>query len=330
MRQVFGFLITVGALAAMSLPLSATEADGGYAGSFLQVPVGARPTAMGGAYIAVANDGSAPLYNPAGLGTLQQKLFASSYRVMKLDRRLGYMTLLMPTRLNSVLGVSYLYASTGSVDARNADGDKLGFTLGETNHMVSVLFAKKFERYLSAGIKMSYMHTKYWEMSANSVGFDIGAIVFVSSFFDRPTQDRMFLKDIRVGLAVRSLGASYKWHSDTYVNELIGRTGIAVDRDDDVPTEIGLGVSGRLLERKLLMAIDLVKPENQSLRLHAGAEYFVRPEFALRGGYSDKRLTGGMGYVFKLASSVFAIDYAFSTDRADEGSEHIFTFDILF
>lgn len=38
-----------------------------YAGEFLRIPVGARSLGMGGAFIAIANDGSSFYYNPAGV-----------------------------------------------------------------------------------------------------------------------------------------------------------------------------------------------------------------------------------------------------------------------
>jgi len=38
-----------------------------YAGEFLKIPVGARAVGMGGAFVAVADDATAPWWNPAGL-----------------------------------------------------------------------------------------------------------------------------------------------------------------------------------------------------------------------------------------------------------------------
>src|SRR2546428_575593 len=38
-----------------------------YGGEFLKVPVGARAVGMGGAFVAVADDATAPWWNPAGL-----------------------------------------------------------------------------------------------------------------------------------------------------------------------------------------------------------------------------------------------------------------------
>jgi len=76
--------------------------------------------------------------------------------------------------------------------------------------------------------------------------------------------------------------------------------------------------------------VDVRKNTKQSLDFHAGAEYQVAPEFAVRGGFSAGRFTVGTGYLFNLKHYQLAVDYAFSTDRAGEGSEHIFSMDFLF
>jgi hypothetical protein len=58
------------AAAAVLVLLAATVAPAGatkYAGEFLKVQVGARALGMGGAFVAVADDATAPYWNPAGL-----------------------------------------------------------------------------------------------------------------------------------------------------------------------------------------------------------------------------------------------------------------------
>src|SRR5258705_16849 len=44
-----------------------------YAGEFLKQPVGARALGMGGAFTAVADDATAPWWNPAGMAYLPYK-----------------------------------------------------------------------------------------------------------------------------------------------------------------------------------------------------------------------------------------------------------------
>lgn len=327
MRKLFVYIVA----ACLVLPaaLMAGDGDGGYAGSFLSVPIGARPVGMGGAYIAVANDGAGAFYNPAGLANIKQSMLASSYRTMDFDRKLGYVGFMIPTQGNSALGFNWLYAGSGSVEARNSDGDLLGYDISENNHAISAVFAKRFEKLFSVGFRGSYLHNEFADMSSFSVKFDLGVMLYLSQLFAREVRDMMFVQDLQAGLVVRNLGAVYRWNNEDYYSahslDVFGS-----DQEDKIPLEVGLGVSGRFLERKLLVANDLLVVEHQGLKLHAGAEYFVRPEFSVRTGYSDESFTAGAGFILKLGEKNLAIDYAFSTDRVGEGSEHIFSFDLLF
>jgi len=321
-------LVILVALLGSSLP--AAEGDGGYAGAFFQIPIGARPTALGGAYLAISDDGAGPLFNPAGLADLKRPLFASSYRMLSLDRTLGYVTLIFPAKGESAIGVNWLYAGSGDITVRDQRGIDLGRQLSYNSHVFSALFAKKFEDYLSVGINAKYLHATFAEMTAFTVSFDFGFMLYINQFFSRETRDLLPVQDIRVGLTVKHLAAEYSWNNRNYITQYRDPAALSTDQDDAVPLEIGLGSSARFFERKLLVAVDVRKNKKQDPFFHAGAEYLVSPEFAIRGGFSDGRFTAGTGYIFDVANHVLAIDYAFSTDKVDEGSEHIFSLDILF
>lgn len=56
-------LLAAAAAACLASPAAATK----YAGEFLKIPVGARAVGMGGAFGAVADDATAPYWNPAGM-----------------------------------------------------------------------------------------------------------------------------------------------------------------------------------------------------------------------------------------------------------------------
>lgn len=308
---------------------TAEEGDGGYAGAFLQVPIGARPAGMGGAYISLSADGVGALYNPAGLASIRQPLFSSSYRLMDLDRSLSYVSVAIPTARLSTLGFGWRYAGSGAVEARNSDGDALGYDLAQHNHEFHVVFAKRFENYFSAGFKGSYLHTRFADLSSFSVSLDIGLMFHYSYLMPREKRELMAVQDITLGLVVRNLGAKYRWNSEQYLMKHY-TSYVPMEQDDEIPIQIGLGGSARFMKRKLLLAMDALGDVESRFELHGGAEYFVSPQFALRAGYSDERLTAGTGYVFKFTNLTLAIDYAFSTDKVDEGSEHIFSFDLLF
>ena len=74
-----------------SLTYAATG-DGGYAAAFSRMGLGARALGMGGAFVAVADDGFASSFNPAGLVQLKRPIFSASYRFMSLDRKLSYVS----------------------------------------------------------------------------------------------------------------------------------------------------------------------------------------------------------------------------------------------
>ena len=93
----------------------AADENGGYAGAFLKLPVEARPAAMGGAYIGVSDDAAGQLHNPAGIQSIEKKIFTSSYRAMGQGRKLGFLSLILPTRGESALGFSWLYAGYGCI-----------------------------------------------------------------------------------------------------------------------------------------------------------------------------------------------------------------------
>ena len=320
--------LIIGLILSVAGNLLAVEADGGYAGAFLQVPIGARPTGMGGAYLALSNDAAGALFNPAGLNTLAKPLFGTSYRAMSLDRKLGYVSAIFPTRGQSALGINWLYAGSGSVEVRRADNPTLQMgDISMNSHLFGVLFAKRFSDVVAVGTKLSYFHSTFAGMKAYSVSFDFGGMFYLSEMVDREKRQNLFVQDLQVGVVVKNIAAKLPWNTQKYK---YSSSDYAYEQDDKVPIEGGLGISGRFLNRKLIVAADARRTDKQHLRLYSGAEYYVTPELALRTGYGDKRFTAGAGFMFKFANRALAIDYAFSSDKVDEGSDHIFSFDLLF
>ena len=67
------------ALLALSLRSHALASSGTEAASFLDIPVGGRPAALGASYTALASDAYAPVWNPAGLGFLSNTEIAGMH-----------------------------------------------------------------------------------------------------------------------------------------------------------------------------------------------------------------------------------------------------------
>ena len=306
--------------------VTAADGDGGYAASYLQIPLGARPSGMGGAYIGVADDPAGVYYNPAGVTMLEKPVVGISYRVLGLGRRLMYASAMSPIQGNAILGGHWLHAGTEGVPARDADGDLLGHDLGESHNQLGFVFSKRFEKVFSLGATFSYVDVKLAEMSTNSVGIDIGIILHLDQFFDRERRMKLPVGEPRLGIVVRQLAKKFSWNSEKY--ELAHSTSpLGADQTDNVPFEIGAGLSGKILKDKLLLDVDVINSEKVGTDLRFGGEYAASPESRIRLGYGLEQLAFGAGYEFGFGKQRLRIDYAFSTNRAGADSEHIFSID---
>src|SRR5437867_8327076 len=67
-------------------------------GSFLRIGVGARATALGESFVAVANDPSAIYWNPAGLASLQRQELLLSHVDWPADIHFDHLSYVMPVR----------------------------------------------------------------------------------------------------------------------------------------------------------------------------------------------------------------------------------------
>ena len=308
--------------------------SGGYAGAYMKLSVEARPAAMGGAYFAISDDAAGQLYNPAGISAARNKIFTSSYRAMTLDRSMGFVSFLMPTRKESALGFSWQFVGSGSVDVRNGDGDNMGISLSSNEHIFAVTFAKQFTSVLSFGAKLSYYikgggtasggYEVLHDLSASSIGINLGALLYIDSLFEYEAMEDKPINDIKIGLVFDNMAARYNWSPKDDL-------GLMAAPEDVFPIIIGGGVSFRTFQRNLLVAFDLEKVEKRPFAVKFGGEYKYNNKFALRTGFDDGILTAGIGYQFDLGvKNILEFDYAFSAARVDEGSDHLFGFHFKF
>ncbi|MFH2036121.1 MAG: PorV/PorQ family protein [Candidatus Zixiibacteriota bacterium] len=314
-------LIIILVFSLLAISAFGADGDGGYAGAFLKVPVEARPTGMGGAYIGVSNDAAGQLFNPAGIISIDKTVFSSSYRFMTLDRSLGFLSIVTPARLSSVIGFSWLYAGYGEVEER--DGKiPTGSMISSSEHAFAISFAKLFLPALSIGTKLNYYHKNIAGINTFTLGFNLGATVFIDSLFRYASMEGRLFNDITAGVVFSNIAAKYSWDQEA--------TGLNRAADDIFPRKLGFGISGKTLDRKLLLAADLEKNFEQSMIFRIGGEYLVHKTFLVRTGLNDGIFTAGLGFKFQLKRLSMAIDYAFSDDRVGEGEDHIFSLNINF
>ncbi|RMD94549.1 MAG: hypothetical protein D6813_02060 [Calditrichaeota bacterium] len=303
--------------------VSKTYAQGGFAGSFLRIGVGARAKAMGDAYTALARGIETSYYNPAGLPLLQHAEFMASFRVLALDRRFTFLGFGVPIHpkiekgeegaIDGAFAISWIQARVGDIDGRDSDGRSIGeFSNSENAFIFS--FALNPVPALAFGLSVKVLLNRFPDigingqtLSSTGVGFDFGVLL-------RPTDW------LSLGIAIKDINSKYRWNTD----KLYGEDGSEVF--NKFPKILRLGTAVKVPKiRDLTLAFDFEDSEELDARLHFGAEKIFKEGIVLRAGLDDQSITAGAGYQFDFLGKTSQLNYAFTApgDRPEE--EHIFT-----
>src|ERR1700690_3713191 len=111
---------------AIGFLLSATShvlaAAGTESASFLDIPVGAGPASLGGAYTALANDLYAPVWNPAGLGFLDSTQLGGQHLAYLESIHYEHLGFVIPLKHGMGLGASAQYLGSGDIPGSSLGG----------------------------------------------------------------------------------------------------------------------------------------------------------------------------------------------------------------
>lgn len=277
----FAVIILAVALAA------AAHAQGTSGSQFLGVGLGARATAMGGAYVSLADDGTALYWNPAGLTQVEGASLTLSHISWFSDATYQYAGYATSFGRNAALGA---FVEQGSISWDNTgEGD---FEAGDFAGVVG--YGRRLKPNLGVGGGVKFLSSSLGETDASSYALDLGVVY-------RPTESAT------VGAAVRNLGPGLSFE----------------DESDPLPTTMVVG--GSYVWRGLLLSADLEKVNDLSVTPRVGVEYAPVKHLALRGGWAGggesalSSLSGGVGLTW---NDRWALDYAYRD--SDLGGTHQF------
>lgn len=298
---------------------------GSYAGDFIKIGPGVKALGMGGAFTAVADDGSAIYWNPAGLAQIKR----TEIELMRafLYNNLAYyddLTLCLPLPNDVVLGFNWtrltiedipMYSEEhliGSVDQRiafpwlnltgEADGnftsydDLFQFTFSKYiryNWDLGWFFYElPIDIYMGGNVK--YIKRSLFDYLGTGTGFDLA--LKIKTDFSILT-DLEGLGDISLGLNLQDLGGTtISWDTES-------------DREDKIlyNTRFGLAFEQPLdfIKTEMLLAWDMEYIYDYSH--YFGSQFTYDNILALRLGLRDNDLTAGLSiYIYDVT-----LDYAF-------------------
>jgi hypothetical protein len=242
---------------ALLMVLSAVAwADGIGAFSAFKNGVGARALAMGGAFVAVANDATAAVWNPAGLASLgDTRLTGMSTDLFGLGATHQYIG---ATTSFSMLGVGLAWERASIAGQINDEEGAAGEAFSWVEQSIGASLATNVLDVAMVGANVKYyMADNGLGATASGFGFDLGLLVSLGDMFV-------------IGVNAKDLaGSSLAWD------------GGATDTISGVYTA---GLAMKLVDSKLILATD-VDFDGASLGdTHVGVEFKVINELALRGG----------------------------------------------
>lgn len=287
------------------------EKVGTIGGQFLKIGIGARATAMGDAYTAIADDATAVYWNPAGIARVQGNVVSFSHAAWPAELDLNQGAYIFS--VGFIPGMLAVHARALSMDpvlrtdTTHPEGDGTYFDAGDV--AFGLTYGRSFTDKFSAGITVNYVQETLADYDASTATFDFG-VLYDTGY-----------RSLRIGMAIANIGAEMQFIEDSVKMPIIFRLG----------SSIMLYQSG---PHNVLTAVEFSHPPDNAERGNWGAEYGFRDFLFLRGGYKfnydTEGLTAGAGVKFPVSSAATAkVDYAYN-DFETLGSVHRFSVELGF
>ncbi len=319
MRKVVLFALLITLVAAG--PAMATTKVGTSAAQFLKIGVGCRAAALGGAYVAIADDAAALFWNPAGLASLTGNEIILMHAKWLASTNFNFGGVVVHVG-NNTLGASLTALDYGEWEVTTVDKPEgTGEIMGASDFALAASYARSLTDRFSFGFNVKYIQQNIWHMNSSSFAFDVGTL-YITRF-----------KGMRIGMSMANFGNKMKMEGkDNAVfhdvdpglpgnNEAVGAY---LDTHAwDLPLNFRVGVAMDLLSGEPLrwtVALDALHPNDNNEAINLGSEVMWNDLIALRGGYkalgrddSEQGLTFGGGIHYPLTgATTVKIDYACS------------------
>ncbi len=293
------------------------------AANFLQLRVGARAMAMGGAFVGLADDVSALYWNPAGITS--GRGVRSFYQHSQLYAGLKHQSLGLTYALNPQnhmgLLVNYLdYGRMEQTTLESPDGTNQYFDAASM--AIGLTYARQLTNRVSFGVTAKYIQERIWLEVARGYAFDIATLYNIKE------------RGIRIGMNLSNLGPEmgigdaphlkfYRRQPDDYPGSPQPESQLST-RTFPLPLAFSLGLGVDIIgpaafhqdeAQRLTTSFSITDGYDSPFRVNMGLEYAWHETLSLRGGYylgyDTENYALGFGLnIFKYAKINLQLDYA--------------------
>ena len=296
---------------------------------WLSIPVGARGTALGGAYTAMVNDASAVFWNPAGMALTEGRHIFLSQNKWIADITINAGALVYNAGDWGVFGASFSAVDWGTIHGTQRATTTTGFIetgdISPTDWAVGLSYARQMSSQFSFGGHIKYVHEQLGETVEGTfdaprtfsaemslVAFDFGTLYYTG------------FKDLRFGMSLQNFSQEKSYRAESFPLPLTFKFGVAMNVFNlwlDQP------------DHNFTVAIDAIHPRDYSERLHFGFEYSFKNLVFLRGGYKtnydEEDFTFGGGLLFEIGNLGVGFDYSYLQFKNFD-AVNMFSFDFKF
>ncbi|KAA3613538.1 MAG: hypothetical protein D8M58_16785 [Calditrichaeota bacterium] len=313
----FIFFLLIGSVSAQEVSKVGTSAA-----PFLKIPVSARATALGGAFVAMADDPSALFWNPGGIARIENFALMVDHSPWLPGLQHNFIGLTLPVENFGTIGLSITSLSTEEMDITTLDhpmgtGEVFDAQFISVGFSYGVYLTDRF----SIGATFKFINERIYNSSATGIAVDIGTL------YDTP------LEGLKLGFNISNFGTKMNITGED-LNVPVDIDGtirgnnesiVAQLKTDefDLPLMMQVGLSYEAFtfdENKLIISIDGINPSDNDQSVNTGAELSMfNNMFVVRGGFNEmllknreKGLTLGAGFNTNLENYFnLRIDYAF-------------------
>lgn len=335
-RSILTRLLVLGCMmVVVSIPATGQRVSkvGTTAGEFLQIGIGPRAMALGGAFVAGADDASALYWNPAGLARLEGGDLLATHAEWLADINFDFLGAGFRMGRLGTAGVSVTMLSVPDMLVRTEERQEgSGETFDAADLAVGLTLGRALTDRFSVGVTAKYIQQRIWHMRATGFAIDLGT-QFRTDFFGGLTIGAVvsnFGTDLRLG------GRDARTFTDPNPNELGNNGRIPANYELDafsLPVNFQFGVAFEPIATRmhqLTVQADARHPSSNFESVNVGAEYGFQERVYFRGGYhgmlledDEGGLSGGLGVRQPLFDGgLLKLDYAFR-DAGRLGGLHI-------
>ncbi len=305
-------ILSIVAIMLLGTIVFAGSSAGTAAATFLKIELGAKPSALGDAFIGLADDFNAIRLNPSGLAFMDQGTVAFSHMNWIADTQINSASAVYSMEGIGTFGFTWLSLGYGDIPRTDETGVEDG-TFTAADSMFALAYGREINEAFGVGAVMKYISSTIDSYSAGTVAIDVGGLYKVQ-VADRP---------LGIGLSIRNVGGQMTYESE----------------GDPIPMYFGAGVSyGALVSdtNNVIVLLDLGKSTDTDLKFNIGAEYSFKDYLAIRlgykgGDYDVEGFSGGLGAGYTLENGMkLNLDYAYGSTIEAFDTVHRISFSFSF